>query len=177
MRSVVATDSGLVAVGEDGPHAAVWTSPEGTNWSRVPHQDDVFCGDHNCSMAAVSVGGTGLMAVGHDAPDLEGLAAGIWTSPDAQAWTRHVLESQPIRDVIQAGTSLVAISAEEGFRGDPVVWILPDGGSWARAADTSGVFQGEEHLAMWSIAASDTRVVIVGIKDGGPTIWTTELHN
>lgn len=47
MWSVVAGSSGLVAVGHEpsasGSDAAVWTSPDGSTWSRVPHDQEV-CG-------------------------------------------------------------------------------------------------------------------------------------
>ena len=48
MSSVTVGGPGLVAVGRDGPavggegHAAVWISPDGLIWSRVPHDEAVF---------------------------------------------------------------------------------------------------------------------------------------
>jgi len=61
MSSVVATDSGLVAVGYDDGIAAVWTSPDGLAWTQVPNDETIFGGS---SMKSVVVGGPGLVAVG-----------------------------------------------------------------------------------------------------------------
>jgi hypothetical protein len=48
MSAVVAGGPGLVAVGHDDAgedeDAAVWTSPDGLVWSRVPHDEAVFGG-------------------------------------------------------------------------------------------------------------------------------------
>lgn len=49
--------------GGDGD-AAVWTSPEGISWSRVPHDDAVLGGESNMEMFSVTLGGPGLVAVG-----------------------------------------------------------------------------------------------------------------
>ncbi len=59
MWSVTVGGPGLVAVGSDGPDAAVWTSPDGITWSQVPHDAAVFGGEMN----SVTVGGPGLVAV------------------------------------------------------------------------------------------------------------------
>ena len=69
MASVTVGGPGLVAVGNDGggygtrPNSAIWTSVDGINWSRVPHDEAVFGGT---SMSSVTVAGPGLVAVGHD---------------------------------------------------------------------------------------------------------------
>ena len=75
---------GLVAVGEaDGDccdlslgasNAAVWTSPDGTTWSRVPSQADVLGGPGPQAMYSVAAGGPGLVPTG------SGLA--LWNRPD-----------------------------------------------------------------------------------------------
>lgn len=67
MRSVVAADDGLVAVGfvsdasQDGSDAAVWTSVDGITWSRVPHDEAVFGSD---TMWGVAYGDRRVVAVG-----------------------------------------------------------------------------------------------------------------
>ena len=66
MLSVTQGGPGLVAVGFAGTDAAVWTSPNGVTWSRVPHDDAVFGGEMDQGMYSVTVGGPGLVAVGHD---------------------------------------------------------------------------------------------------------------
>jgi len=70
MVGVVVGGPGLVAVGADYSggdwDAAVWTSPDGVVWSRVPHDESVFGGSDIQSMGRVVVGGSGLVAVGWD---------------------------------------------------------------------------------------------------------------
>jgi len=88
MRSVTATEVGLVAVGSSGSGgaasdvaeaAAVWTSADGTEWGRVADQDSVFRGfgpgprDGDRMMNAVVATEFGLVAVGSDWP-----RASVW---------------------------------------------------------------------------------------------------
>ena len=102
MVSVTAGGPGLVAVGGvweklDGTYemsdAAVWTSPDGLEWSRVPHDEAVFArsgglGDKNEQMVSVVTGGPGLVAVGFDSVGDCGWNAAVWTSPDGLTWSR-----------------------------------------------------------------------------------------
>lgn len=64
MVGVIVAGPGFVAVGHDHADAAVWTSPDGTAWSRVPHNESVFGGEDAEWMASVTAGGPGLVAVG-----------------------------------------------------------------------------------------------------------------
>ena len=68
MSSVAVGGPGLVAVGAAGPFddldAAVWTSPDGVIWFRVPHDEAVFGGEGSQGMNSVTAGGPGLVAVG-----------------------------------------------------------------------------------------------------------------
>jgi hypothetical protein len=73
MLSVTAGGSGLVAVGFDsidhcGWDSAVWTSPGGFTWSRVPDERGCFTtgfGSYD-RMLSVTVGPSGLVAVGEE---------------------------------------------------------------------------------------------------------------
>jgi hypothetical protein len=103
MASVVAGGPGLVAVGFDGvlgedlPHvhwtstflgeAAVWTSVDGTTWSRVSDDAAVFGGASSQQMSSVTAGGPGLVAVGTDGSDSD-LRSAVWTSVDGITWSR-----------------------------------------------------------------------------------------
>jgi hypothetical protein len=71
-----------VAVGFDlvddcGWDSAVWTSPDGFTWSRIP--DERGCGDDDSydRMLSVTVGPSGLVAVGEKHGDPY-LAAAVW---------------------------------------------------------------------------------------------------
>jgi len=68
MNSVTTGGPGLVAVGFDesgrNEDAAVWTSPDGIAWFRVPHDEAVFGGEGSQVMGSVIAGGPGLLAVG-----------------------------------------------------------------------------------------------------------------
>jgi hypothetical protein len=74
MLSVTAGGPGLVAVGGDSKdnqcgfrYEAVWTSPDGLTWSQLPDRSP--CGgeaSNDLRMISVTVGGSGLVAVGWD---------------------------------------------------------------------------------------------------------------
>jgi len=197
MYAVTAGGPGLVAVGangldyytregpapdwwddEVGPRlgvtdAVVWTSPDGLNWTRVPH-DDAFGGDGGQQMFGVTVGGPGLVAVGRDGlvANGEGNAA-VWTSPDGLVWSRVPHDEsvfggegeQRMVSVTSAGSGLVAVGfdrpAEHG-EGNAAVWTSPDGLVWSRVAHDEAVFGGDSRQMMLSVTAGGPGLVAVG---------------
>lgn len=127
MNSVTAGAPGLVAVGEDKDDAAVWTSVDGFTWSRVPHDEAVFGGPDlssinfdavsPASMASVTSGGPGLVAVGQDNGD-----AAVWTSVDGLIWSRV-----PADEAVFGGESRDGSYLVTGLLGEPMIrawWII-----------------------------------------------------
>jgi hypothetical protein len=90
MNDVIAVGDGLVAVGGPtynyrGPRdgdlgAAVWTSPDGITWSRVPHDTAVFGGTGENSIWSVTTAGSNLVAVGSHQHSIEN-----WSGPGVDA--------------------------------------------------------------------------------------------
>ena len=157
MSSVTAGGPGLVAVGFDDPggdtHGAVWTSHDGTTWSRVPHDEVVFGGEGSQGMSSITAGGPGLVVVGSDdrGGDHDGAA---WTSPDGTVWSRVPHDgvvfggasSQVMESVTAGGPGLVAVGSEFKDRGryqDGVVWTSHDGTTRYRVSDDDAVFSGQ----------------------------------
>lgn len=130
MRSVVAAQPGLVAVGSDLDlgAAAVWTSSDGQRWSRVPHDPTAFGGGGGHAMFSVAQGGPGLVAVGADSAGNGGVAA-VWTSPDGRTWSRVAHDStvfgsagvQVMSSVVEGEAGLVAVGA--ALRESAAVWV------------------------------------------------------
>ena len=163
---VTAAGPGLVAVGRDGPHAAwdnsprqaaaVWTSTDGLQWSRVPHDDAVF-GVGGPAMIGVTPGGPGLVAVGwsspHDAP------APVWTSPDGLVWSPVTHDNRQemsgtMTAVTAGGPGLVAVGAQGT---GAAAWTSPDGITWspAQAENESEASAGW----LWDVIADDDRPI------------------
>lgn len=175
----------LVAVGHTGHigednDAAVWTSSDGINWTRVPDNEDVFGGNGSQGMNRVTSGGTGLVAVGAADGD-----AAVWTSPDGMTWTR-VRDTggelggegdQWMNSVTRGGTGLVAVgtTAVDDDRSG-AVWASPDGDSWTRVRDIGTLEEGKRITELRSVAAVEDVLVAVGsdISPDGDTrapIW------
>ena len=133
MRSVTAGGPGLVGVGHDGwgRNAAVWTSPDGITWTRVPHDEEVFGGEDDQMMQSATTGGPGLVAVGIDGPD-EDRHAVVWISPDGITWTRVSHDEEVfggeaelvMASVTAGGPGLVAVGVGGPAQDwDPVMWL------------------------------------------------------
>ncbi|MDX1469323.1 MAG: hypothetical protein R3258_08270, partial [Acidimicrobiia bacterium] len=138
MYGVTAGGPGLVAVGLDWwveipPDAAVWVSPDGANWERVPHSE-VFAGPSYQQMMAVTAGDHGVVAVGLSVhvPG-EGSEATVWVSSDGVNWSLVPHDDaslggesdQEMHYVVQFGDQLVAV----GLSGpasdlDAAAWVL-----------------------------------------------------
>jgi len=126
MASVTSGGPGLVAVGIDEPNsteamggarAAVWTSPDGVTWSRVPDDEAIFGGGEGdeTHMDDVTAAGSGLIAVGST----------VWTSPDGITWTRvpdadAIFGIGEMESVIAAGLGLVAVGE---FDDNATIWV------------------------------------------------------
>jgi hypothetical protein len=198
MLSVVAGGPGFVAVGWTGTidadgldayavdadsfdayavdgDAAVWTSVDGITWEPSRDHGAAFADGY---MASVTVGGPGLVAVGHvDGGKVSEPA--IWTSPDGITWTRMPLEFASAADAIMhdvsvGGPGLVAIGAD---RSGPVVWTSVDGATWARVPNDPAVFGDDGDLSMSGVTAGGPGLVAVGMDWSGGTanaaIWTS----
>ena len=190
MWSVTVGGPGLVAVGWDGLgvdyDAAVWTSPDGVTWSRVPHNEAVFGGPDVQAMWSVTVGGPGLVAVGWDGLGADYDAA-VWTSPDGIIWSRVSDDEagfdgpglQALFGVTAGGPGVVAVgSAESGDDDDDAaVWTSPDGITWSRVADDKAVFGGTGAQQMVRVTVGGPGLVAVGSAESGDddnaAVWTS----
>jgi len=194
MSSVTVGGPGLVAVGwgrlGDDEDAAVWTSPDGISWSRVPHDEAVFGGDGDKVMTSVTAGGPGLVAVGRDTKRVDGLFgdgdAAVWTSPDGISWSRVPHDEavfggdgyQEMLSVTAGGPGLVAVGWEAKRAGvAAAVWTSPDGIIWSRVPHDEAVFGGDGDEVMWSVTAGGPGLVAVGVDapggDGDAAVWTS----
>ncbi len=186
MFGVTVGGLGLVAVGvTDGwlgdGDAAVWTSPDGVRWSRVPHDETVFGGANSQTMWDVTVGGPGLVAVGWDGqgilddnPDVD---AAIWTSVDGVTWSRiphdeEVFGAAWMNSVTVGGPGLVAVGGTDGYwtDGDAVVWTSVDGLTWSRVPHDETVFGGVDSQVINDVTVGGPGLVAVG-QDGGIGPW------
>ena len=188
MWAVAANGAQLVAVGLDRhgseADAAVWTSTDGLNWSRVPHDEAALGGAGFVEMFSVTAGGPGWVAGGHHRIGDDHNAA-AWSSPDGIAWQRvphdAALFGGPAADediavVTQGGPGLVAVGSE---RADGIfkaaVWISPDGFTWSRVPHDDALFGGAEMRSVTS--AGGSAVIAVGHAAQGEgldaAVWTS----
>ena len=162
-----------MAVGSHGDEqdadAAVWTSPDGFTWSRVPHDEAVFGGDSRQAMSSVTAGGPGLVAVGDDAWN----AAAVWTSPDGFTWSRVPHDEAVFGglgdndwgrmfSVTTGGPGLVAVgeASKPGGAIVAAVWTSPDGFTWSRVPHDDDIFG--TGGAMASVTTVGSGLVAVG---------------
>ena len=186
MSSVTAGGPGLVAVGSEWNQvsksvAAVWTSPDGVTWSRVPHDETVFGGPGIWRMRSVAAGGPGLVAVGAGGAIGEE-AARVWTSEDGATWLGVAPDEavfggpgrQSMSSVVAAGgLGLVAVGTDGDLLGLAAVWASPDGENWRRIRHDEAVFGTRQQMR--SVVTSDQGLVAVGfdVEAGASVVWTS----
>ena len=195
MFSVTVGGPGLVAVGQtEGPRtdedAVVWTSVDGTTWTRVAHDEMVFGGEGAQRMTSVTAGGPGLVAVGwreYFHSEYVSLSAAVWTSPDGFTWSqvphdKSVFGGVPrdvggtgMSSVTAGGPGLVAVGGW-GYDSveDAVLWTSPDGFTWSQVPHDETAFGG---AVVSSVTATGPGLVAVGTRDSrsGPdaAVWTS----
>jgi hypothetical protein len=176
MLSVTAGGPGFVAVGSDLPGGretaagAVWVSPDGQTWSRVPHDEAVFgIAGTGTRIMDVTAGGPGLVAVGYE--EAGGYqSAVVWVSADGNTWTRvddaatfGGTGGQGMNAVAAFGSGLVAAGWDTSAA-DPEaqVWASADGYHWVRVAFDAGAPGAAGQLRIRDLVAFGSGLVAVG---------------
>ncbi len=187
MRSVTAYDDGFVAVGSDDSggdaDAAVWVSPDGLTWTRIPHDESVFGGEADQLptqfMISVAAFDGGLVAVGESSSAFE-INAAMWTSPNGLSWTRVPPDESIFDDAVtldvtafDGGLAVAGIDVSDGDA-DAAVWTSADGVDWKRVSHDEAIFGGDGDQMMVSIASFDGGLVAVGFDQvgrGDAAVW------
>jgi hypothetical protein len=181
MFSVNVGGPGFVAVGWSELYAPVWTSVDGTTWSRVPNDDDVFAGQFEPpGMLEIAAGGPGLVAVGSGGVN----EAAAWTSVDGITWSRvhdeAVFDGVEMNSVTTGGPGLVAVGLTGGHgRRDAAVWTSVDGTSWTKVLHDEEIFGGASDQEMLDVIAGGPGLVAVGVDLPGGSdlqvaaVWTS----
>jgi class 3 adenylate cyclase len=166
--------AGLVAVGTedlgDDLDGAAWTSRDGSEWSRVPHDEAVFGGSQDQFLQRVTATASGFVAVGSDSSGGDQDAA-VWSSRDGVKWIRDRRgeralggrADQKMRDVIQTDDGHLVAVGHNGLDGsyDAAAWIR-ERRAWRRIRIPRRVAGGPGLQVMTSAAVFDGRLVVSG---------------
>jgi hypothetical protein len=205
MYAVTEGGPGLVAVGVgceneiEGcpPHATVWTSVDGTSWTRSPEDPAIFGGTSTQTSGMVGVADTshGLVAVGSmeywtfDDEGVENLVTihpTAWISDDGITWERawestgsavdpnDYIDVQVSMDSVVEGPDglLVGVGATLDENGESIatVWTSSDGRQWERIEPDNTVFT--PGTVILDVAVGEHGYVAVGTDDGtDAAIW------
>jgi hypothetical protein len=198
MTDVVVGSASYVGVGWAGGRAAVWTSPDGREWQRVPHDDAVF--GSSGEVRHVVAASFGLVAVGVAAP-AEGEEEEVmaWVSADGSEWIRSPIGigvPPPWSDPLSVATTRMDVTAWNDLvvvvgaldRGEewtyrPAVWITADGITWETITDGSGgtiPIPEEDDATLAAVAPYGDGLMAMGWSGDvanwrtSPTIWTSQ---
>jgi hypothetical protein len=170
---------GFITVGSDtssgSEDAAVWTSPNSQDWTKV--EDSDLGGPGKQSMNRVSQTGTpvGVLAVGSTTNTEDGTQDGaIWSSTDdGQSWTllpvgdlggpgdQDVKRVTVLTSGITTGFVAVGTSTLNGDS-DAAVWTSNDGTTWVRVGDPDGVLGGDGNQGMTDVQPFEDGLVAGG---------------
>jgi len=174
MSAVASGPLGVVAVGEDVPgwRAAVWFSPDGLTWTRVPHDESLFGSPAYPVISDVVAVGDRFWAVGSAALSGSDVAA-VWISSDGVTWERVPHDEDAFGIIRRRMTAiasfsggLVAVGIAAGGRA--IVWTSQDGTDWPRISDSDfgGLSPYGGSSAMYGVVALHGGAVAVGRSDG-----------
>jgi hypothetical protein len=165
LNAVVSFGGQFLAAGSFGGQsgeprrAAVWGSPDGRSWTRVPDADafaatfPTFGGLPGAGgIDGLAAGGSGVVGVGGTGEWGTTARAAAWQSADGQVWRRSLVAGSTsafMLDVAAGGPGFVAIGAagivdprpyqETQVYPTGAVWVSVDGATWTRL-DTGKVF-------------------------------------
>jgi hypothetical protein len=171
LNAVIAAGPGYVVAGgscdteERGPFLpALWTSADGLEWDRVPHDPELFGdrgGIYDLRIYDSRILASGVFCVG------EVCSWAVWSSPDGFTWER-VWESEE-----SWATRMVAGDSNLLAFGDEAIWISGDGLTWEPVPRDPEVF-GEDPEAPWVVydmAFGSAGFVAVGTDGTDAIVW------
>jgi hypothetical protein len=138
VTDVIATDSGLLAVGVDAGGPAAWRSVDGRMWARSL-VDAPGRGNTDALWGITST------RLGHFAWGFDGGHAALWRSPDGTAWAQagdqrvfDLPQTESICAVRETSGGLIAagvVAPRNSRDGQRVVWSSTDGSDWVLSQD------------------------------------------
>jgi len=125
--SVVAGGPGFVAAGDQG----VWTSADGSSWSRVPDDDQPSGAFAGAFVTTLTAARGRLFAAGNDAYG----HPRVWASSDGIHWKGTTLpqagqHAARVHSIAAGPGGLVAVGGEYSDDTPPMLWQSPDGRRW-----------------------------------------------
>ena len=176
IAQVMPVDDGVLAFGFNAEvgneYAAVWTSPDGSEWRRVPGESFGRSGDHR--IENVTDFGGRLVAVGSERSG-GGTDPAVWHSEDQGAtWKRidsvtsglhQVGKQAAMQAVVEHDPGLVAVGfqkSQEGF--DAAIWTSTDATDWSWVTLPSFVEPGDQR--MLAATTFGEQLVVVGTASG-----------
>lgn len=183
IHAVASRGSAVVAVGfghtRTTVNAAVWISTEGLRWKNV--ESEVLHSPVAESMTALAPTSSGFVAMGSSGVDVA-----VWTSANGTDWAKVAHDPNVFGGTLQDhltvtsveafGPGLVAVGhvSTDNDLEDAVVWISPDGITWARLSDRV-VFGGPGQQMIEAVASFAGHLVAVGRDGRGadlrPGVW------
>ncbi|MFI0350649.1 hypothetical protein [Actinomadura sp. 9N407] len=189
VTAVGASADRAVAVGSTGGDAAVWTSQDGTAWTRGQGAQNVLSRKGTQQLTSVTSGKAGWLAVGSDQVNprrplvVTSADGAAWQAADAAEQFRPAKNTSLATYAATSGPSGYVIAGEDGL--SAAVWFSADLKTWERGASVGN--NGLEALPnsnRWMrgvTAAQSGYVAVGGLRDpaagGGPgarpAVWTS----
>jgi hypothetical protein len=181
---------------DGGRFAAVWTSTNGTDWTRVAHDEAVFGGleDGVQSMIAVAATSHGFVAIGADGSGSD-FDAAVWLSPDGTEWQRVPHDEavlggdapdgnrldQKMVDLVTMGDGVLVVGTETSGPqipedlsqddADLAVWLSPDGTTWQRLPDDETFLGGSADQNVCCVTQLAEGFMAVGSERSNTPNW------
>jgi hypothetical protein len=184
MAAALATDSGLIAVGQVGDgaeaDAAIWHETDGEWEQTIP---EAMGGDHEQWAFDVVSGEGGTLVAGGENVWGE-VRPRLWFSADGETWTSvdggaggplDGSGEESVRDIAAVGSGFVAVGSRTvDSEQDGLVWYSPDGETWEQVEAPS--LAGAGRQALLAVTATDTGLVAGGYTgdangQGQPVVW------
>jgi hypothetical protein len=190
----VAHGNGMwVAVGTDTENrplprdvAAVWTSPDGRRWNRIPNDPDAFSAEGSLTMSDVAFGDGQWVAVGDVLPEPPSLQQpAVWTSRDGERWTRDsstdwmsLGESRMNSIAWDNGTWIAAGWVRK--LGRTALWTSHDARTWTLLSNSPRISTEDGSNEAVAIAAAGPQWLLIGQVEYGDTghnaqrVWVSD---
>jgi serine/threonine protein kinase len=139
--AVAAAPAGFVAAGTHATHGAIWTSPDGQNWS--PADMAMPAGASAAVLRLVAANGSRVVAAGYAATRAGDIPVVVASADGGRHWRQIVLQAPgglgAVTALTAAGSGFVA-AGQAGPAGAQraVTWSSPDGLSWPAAVPAGG---------------------------------------